>query len=86
MISKLFNQIREHFIHGKIEGSIPAKYPKFINNDPFNLNVRDIDGTQAGSRNKFNKFVSSDNNMRVDDIVKKKKKFVPLEKANPDKI
>lgn len=56
-----------------IEGSKPKTYPKYQNNDPFNLNVRDIEGSQAGSKNKYNKYVSEDYNLRTDDINKKNK-------------
>ena len=68
----------EKYVHGKIEGTSPSKYPKFVNNDPFNLNVRDIEGTQAGSKNKFNKFNSNDYSLRNDDIMARSKKYVQL--------
>lgn len=60
-----------------IEGNKPSSFSKFINNDPFNLNNRDIDGAQAGSKNRINKYCSKDYNLRVDDIDlgKKQAKF-----------
>lgn len=63
----------EKFVYGDIEGNKPNAFNKYINRDPFNLNNRDIDGTQAGSLNKMNQYTSNDYNLRVDDINTKKK-------------
>lgn len=58
----------ENYIHGKIDGSKPVTYPPFVYADPFNLKTSDIGGAQIGSKNKFNRFTSSNFNLVLGDI------------------
>lgn len=69
-----------------IEGNKPSVYSKYVNPDPFNLNNRDIEGSQAGTLNRMNKFCSEDYNLRVDDIETKKKTFISKMKNKDTKV
>jgi hypothetical protein len=58
----------EHYVHGKIEGSKPVTFSQYNYPDPYNLKVLDIDGTQAGTKNRINKFTAQNYNLITKDI------------------
>ena len=46
---------------GPIEGNYPSIYSKYLYKIPFNLNNRDIEGSNVGSKNRILKFNGSNN-------------------------
>jgi hypothetical protein len=58
----------ENYVHGNIEGSKPVTNSLYSYADPFNLKTADIDGTTTGSKNRINKFVGQNFNLRTDDF------------------
>jgi len=62
---------KEHYLYGSIDKSQPngfSNYKTRVNN----LTTFDIDGTQIGSKNKYNKLTSNNFNLNVTDIDKTK--------------
>lgn len=62
------NFFSEHYIHGQIEKSKPQTVYPYVYGKPFNLETKDIDGSDVGSKNRINKFKSNDYNLGTKDI------------------
>jgi len=58
----------ENFIYGQIEKSKPVCSLPYTITDPKNLSNADIDGTQVGSKNIFQKYCSTNTNLINSDI------------------
>ena len=54
--------------YGPIEGNYPSVYSKYLYKTPFNLNNRDIEGTNVGSKNHILKFNGSNSSYSTLDI------------------
>jgi hypothetical protein len=74
-----FLNLRESYVHGKIEKSKPQTSYPFFHSDPLNMKISDIEGTQYGSRNKINRFQSKHSGIDISDIVESK--FSSLKKG-----
>jgi len=63
-----FCKLRESYVYGKIEKSKPQTNYPFFRQDPLNMKINDIEGTQFGSRNKISKFQSLYSGMHISDL------------------
>ena len=58
----------EHYTHGVVDGSKPQTVYPYTYTEPFALRVNDIQGAQAGTKNKINQFNGLNYAMTTDDI------------------